>query len=229
MRPTRGRRGACQVYFNPRTPCGVRRVSDIIDAFGLLFQSTHPLRGATYYKRVSIWQEIISIHAPLAGCDCDIMANILTRTDFNPRTPCGVRLERHARWDARTNFNPRTPCGVRRQQNCWVDITCKISIHAPLAGCDYRGLRLSTCELDFNPRTPCGVRHCHHILAAPVTYFNPRTPCGVRLFVGADDPVRPQFQSTHPLRGATRPKVHPLRHTTISIHAPLAGCDCYDL
>ena len=33
--------------FNPRTPCGVRRTVGKSGLSGLLFQSTHPLRGAT--------------------------------------------------------------------------------------------------------------------------------------------------------------------------------------
>ena len=35
----------------------------------LLFQSTHPLRGATKFIPFSVCLRIISIHAPLAGCD----------------------------------------------------------------------------------------------------------------------------------------------------------------
>ena len=33
------------------------------------FQSTHPLRGATTYNTTVYVDHIISIHAPLAGCD----------------------------------------------------------------------------------------------------------------------------------------------------------------
>ena len=34
-------------YFNPRTPCGVRHDESCDGAWLLIFQSTHPLRGAT--------------------------------------------------------------------------------------------------------------------------------------------------------------------------------------
>ena len=104
--------GCC--YFNPRTPCGVRRArrfrispyrrfqsthplrgaTDLIytdPPYGI-FQSTHPLRGATtpvFFARRAYG---ISIHAPLAGCDDRV---------------------------------------IKRKQ-----IMCAISIHAPLAGCD---------------------------------------------------------------------------------------------
>ena len=77
--------------FNPRTPCGVRRDFAHIRQQTSRFQSTHPLRGATGHRRwfpmpprfqsthplrgateiliPEVILEIISIHAPLAGCD----------------------------------------------------------------------------------------------------------------------------------------------------------------
>ena len=81
--------------------------------------------------------------------------------------------------------------------------SCRISIHAPLAGCDdLRG----------------------HIAHAP-DYFNPRTPCGVRPQSIARRITAIQFQSTHPLRGATNTAERINDVLFISIHAPLAGCD----
>ena len=168
------------------------------------FQSTHPLRGATWPGKraryaisyfnprtpcgvrpvlvgVGLLIGRISIHAPLAGCDT-----------FTPTTATRTRL----------HFNPRTPCGVR---------------HVP----DGQPPSLG----DFNPRTPCGVRRPPGNRRAERRYFNPRTPCGVRRFDYVPILSHLAFQSTHPLRGATaslRP-LRPLRH--ISIHAPLAGCD----
>ena len=56
-------------YFNPRTPCGVR-LNVIIDAlWSAIFQSTHPMRGATDEDGEETDVDIISIHAPHAGCD----------------------------------------------------------------------------------------------------------------------------------------------------------------
>ena len=83
---------------------------------------------------------MISIHAPLAGCDDFLGKFIYNKLNFNPRTPCGVRrgssknaldIEKFqsthplrgataalgADVVADKDFNPRTPCGVR-QQNC---------------------------------------------------------------------------------------------------------------
>ena len=56
------------------------------------FQSTHPARGATSFLELP--------SPPLS--------------DFNPRTPRGVRLRVHkAVNDVVPDFNPRTPRGVR--------------------------------------------------------------------------------------------------------------------
>ena len=144
---------------------------------------------------------------------------------FNPRTPCGVRL---------TTF-PATTTGKAFQ-----------STH-PLRGATGGNARDTTGQDHFNPRTPCGVRRYISIIAYLFRYFNPRTPCGVRLDRAGRGCKPRGFQSTHPLRGATRlsprchryvqfQSTHPLRGATslagailgflyIAIHAPLAGCD----
>ena len=80
----------------------------------------------------------------------------------------------------------------------------------------------------FNPRTPCGVRLCHYDNIRLPNNFNPRTPCGVRL----TQPIplcshAAQFQSTHPMRGATKRYIQGLWVLAISIHAPHAGCDAF--
>ena len=122
----------------------------------------------------------ISIHAPLAGCDGVRHRQRFRFIDFNPRTPCGVRLQPHL-WLLRLrNFNPRTPCGVRLSPFRIGSATSKfqsthplrgateryplelvgadISIHAPLAGCDRHRRTHARHPPYFNPRTPCGVR-----------------------------------------------------------------------
>ena len=189
-------------YFNPRTPCGVRPVVECDSTFKALFQSTHPLRGATAPHDVVPRVEAISIHAPLAGCDPVGSRLTIHLRNFNPRTPCGVR-RRSTRSQGRTRyFNPRTPCGVRpapQHRRPWAS--------------------------DFNPRTPCGVRRHQPTWVQSPSYFNPRTPCGVRLATLTLDSGGFEFQSTHPLRGATLPRRRADINSRISIHAPLAGCD----
>ena len=100
-----------------------------------------------------------------------------------------------------------------------------ISIHAPLAGCDL----LHQCSLlvtaDFNPRTPCGVRHGKGDPVRNWKQFQSTHPLrGATLQLGVFD-LDMIFQSTHPLRGATHGEIAAVLIGTISIHAPLAGCD----
>ncbi len=148
--------------------------------------------------------EPISIHAPLTGCDL-----------------------RSAHQDSGTSyFNPRTPCGVRRGVRLRHRTGSRISIHAPLAGCNGQAGHAAG-------------RHRHISIHAPLTgcdsppgkqkrrnpHFNPRTPRGVRLREQNFLRFLVSFQSTHPSRGATKTDENNRNNESISIHAPLAGCD----
>ncbi len=170
----------------------------------MTFQSTHPLRGATLTGRKNGWYNGFQSTHPLRGATGDVAVHHL-----------------HG----------------------------GISIHAPLAGCDPGGKVMRCRSCHFNPRTPCGVRLRQRAeLPHGLVDFNPRTPCGVRQRVRITQQSPDIFQSTHPLRGATAVSLagivsaakfqstHPLRGATIrdstytlgitiSIHAPLAGCD----
>ena len=205
------RRSVISVYrvyldFNPRTPCGVRPSAISWLCTAAAFQSTHPLRGATQWQeRTNRRTKNISIHAPLAGCDH------ATAGDF----VFGQQISIHA---------PLAGCDPLLPQP---DIPLQISIHAPLAGCD-------SIEAQIAERN--GIFQSTHPLRGAT----------ILLFLGGDSP--PVFQSTHPLRGATQPSPwcwKPYRYFnprtpcgvrrrrlcayrdlwSISIHAPLAGCD----
>ena len=56
-------------YFNPHSPCGERLVSMPAKLMVFIFQSTLPLRGATWALTGNYNAQIISIHTPLAGSD----------------------------------------------------------------------------------------------------------------------------------------------------------------
>ena len=147
--------------FNPRTPCGVRPQARKWYNWLIEFQSTHPLRGATGITHKS--GEHIK--------------------HFNPRTPCGVRHNSGSRPARRGNFNPRTPCGVR---------LCAPSVRLPVRSY-------------FNPRTPCGVRLQPCFCIFKLFAFQSTHPLrGATPFVWIKLHFN-RFQSTHPLRGATQP------------------------
>ena len=145
-------------YFNPRTPCGVRHETVRIIISARLFQSTHPLRGATTLRSCEAIKILISIHAPLAGCDriFQIPYSFSLISIHAPLAGCDVICDANA--TTVDNFNPRTPCGVRLDALVSSKTADVISIHAPLAGCDSGLLTGGKIGKNFNPRTPCGVR-----------------------------------------------------------------------
>ncbi len=87
------RRSACRSDFNPRSPCGERQVPTCRKPFCSRFQSTLPMRGATLVGYVTgVWEKI-SIHAPHAGSDIQNISTLVPTYYFNPRSPCGERLD----------------------------------------------------------------------------------------------------------------------------------------
>ena len=101
--------------FNPRTPCGVRPNEAAIRERMDLISIHAPRAGCDAGDSGCNRGGRISIHAPRAGCDYGRAMEVTGARNFNPRTPCGVRRSAPARSRAAPPyFNPRTPCGVRR-------------------------------------------------------------------------------------------------------------------
>ena len=215
----------------------------------VLFQSTLPVRGATLARDALGRKPEISIHAPRAGSDISFNAQYRKDADFNPRSPCGERLEQSKKEYEKYIFQSTLP--VRGATS---DISERI-----------------TENFNFNPRSPCGERLFRRTGKKARKHFNPRSPCGERRQeqqrtfhgmgisihaprAGSDLRFLPLigyvilFQSTLPVRGATRnlrrhqrkaqfQSTLPVRGATschmasrfcarpISIHAPRAGSD----
>ena len=112
--PSGSASGNIEEYFNPPTPCGVGLLLLSCGIRGVIFQSTHPVWGGTFFQFFMICILHISIHPPRVGWDGS--------------APCPSRRPRH--------FNPPTPCGVGRYtQRDHID-TYPISIHPPRVGWD---------------------------------------------------------------------------------------------
>ena len=127
--------------FNPRAPCGARPARDGTRHPITTFQSTRPVRGATASLRDLPIRRFVSIHAPRAGRDVLQQQTADARKSFNPRAPCGARLQRLSPLQNRRSFNPRAPCGARPRR---------------VLPCAHGG--------GFNPRAPCGARPVVSIL-----------------------------------------------------------------
>ena len=100
--------------FNPRTHRGVRQTKTGFEFELDTFQSTHPSWGATFggLKRKTL--SMISIHAPIVGCDKTKTIYVGWVAEFQST---------HPSWGATVLSIACLPCG-------------SISIHAPIVGCD---------------------------------------------------------------------------------------------
>ena len=192
-----------------------------------LFQSPHPVRGATGSR--SCW--------PPSQCH------------FNPRTPRGVRLIRSARVASNTQgfqsthpargatvggssppdgsrisiHAPREGCDV----GAWASVSAPslISIHAPREGCDQWRPASPSSEIYLNPPTPRGVRPPLTSLFMVTKIFQSTHPARGATFEQMEERITELFQSTHPARGATLWCRFEIPSRDISIHAPREGCD----
>ena len=102
------RRSATISIHAPREGCD--HALHVLGRLSHLFQSTHPVRGATNPNNTFTQQINISIHAPREGCDVLQLTPKLTATVISihaPREGCdkyGLNASQ-----ALPNFNPRTP------------------------------------------------------------------------------------------------------------------------
>ena len=175
-------------YFNPRTPCGVRRSAVSKSSPPMTISIHAPHAGcdiqATKVKEV---QDVISIHAPHAGCDRRPAPISTARPTFQSTHPMrGATCSTTTRLRTTAYFNPRTPCGVRL-----LILMTPLSLHStfqsthPMRGATRCRPAHRGAGSYFNPRTPCGVRrHDVKVIDSKNGDFNPRTPCGVRPIIG---------------------------------------------
>ena len=150
-------------------------------------------------------QESVSIRAPLAGCDVEDGAPRVGKTLFQSAHPSrGATPRPGFPPGAVNNFNPRTPRGVRQSIGMIRTSQIRISIRAPLAGCDSSVNLLSFTVKAISIRAPLAGCDKQKTLI-PL--------------------LDSTFQSAHPSRGATSAwRLSEMTHS-ISIRAPLAGCD----
>ena len=99
--------------FNPRTPRGVRRHPEWHIQCDALISIHAPREGCDTFHAAGVSLRNISIHAPREGCDTKVREVTEEESDFNPRTPRGVRRGRCTDATPSVYFNPRTPRGVR--------------------------------------------------------------------------------------------------------------------
>ena len=149
---------------------------------------------------------IISIHAPIVGCDFCFVKFPTLYCNFNPRTHRGVRRLRIFCTTIRYYFNPRTHRGVRLHILIQIHLFILFQSTHPSWGATSICQAYIYKKFNFNPRTHRGVRRLQHKMQRRQLYFNPRTHRGVRHYHFTVLSKSAQvFQSTHPSWGATSP------------------------
>ena len=167
--------------FNPRSPCGERRVvletwlpdaeisihallaeSDLYcsPAFpaSMAFQSTLSLRRATGFTRASSQGSIFQSTLSLRRATRFPMGIFSVTPYFNPRSPCGERPF------VQTTSLPTVTISIHALlaesdfSSCLSFSLSSISIHALLAESDGNGGDVFKRLVYFNPRSPCGER-----------------------------------------------------------------------
>ena len=96
-----------------------------------------------------------------------------------------------------------------------------------MRGATRRTLLLRGLERHFNPRAPCGARRNEARASVSASKFQSTRPMRGATRKAAFIQCNFLFQSTRPMRGATMHTWKSLFHSRISIHAPHAGRDKY--
>ena len=146
--------------FNPRIPCGMRRLMKGGKHDYKRFQSTHPMRDATvdhcflllviyhFNPRIPCGMrpdvqvlrchfDLISIHASHAGCDLIVshwQLHVLAISIHASHAGCDLFIIE----DISTKVEFQSTHPMRDATACMADLCCqsRISIHASHAGCD---------------------------------------------------------------------------------------------
>ena len=191
--------------FNPRSPRGERRSPSTSRSCRGIFQSTLPSRGATDHPaaviRLYLFQSTLPSRGATRRKGLIFSEPRLFQSTLPSRGATAIRRASSIRVLFQSTLPSRGATVPRRRQR---RPRLPISIHAPLAGSDWRSLR-------EQPQSVLG--------------FQSTLPSRGATILSSMRCCPSLFQSTLPSRGATRH--HPsLGHTVpISIHAPLAGSD----
>ena len=160
------------------------------------------------------------------GCDDSYKQHTAVRKNFNPRTHRGVRLYHLNLLHSQAIFQSTHPSWGATIKNSKAYIYCKISIHAPIVGCDNLfPVFTQTTSLFQSTHPSWGATF---LVLEISTFFKisihaPIVGCDA--FAPLNNDVSSSFQSTHPSWGATCSLVTIETTSGISIHAPIVGCD----
>ena len=192
------------VYFNPRSPSGLRHSGNSCECRLIDFNPRSPSGLRPELRRQARPAVIISIHAARVGCDVLFAALFSSFRIFQSTQPEWAATLKHMRWQRTRTFQSTQPEWAATFNRLWQDALVQpfqstqpewaatvvtqcvagcyyISIHAARVGCDNRTKRRNTVRIYFNPRSPSGLRpRPLTAFILKIQYFNPRSPSGLR-------------------------------------------------
>ena len=145
----------------------------------------------------------VSIHAPRAGRDCKVSNCSNSGTSFNPRAPCGARLDFYAH-DFTLNMFQST---------------------RPMRGATTSMISWTSSKSLFQSTRPMRGATAFAILKKDGIEFQSTRPMRGATFLGRLDMEKKEFQSTRPVWGATPCPRRGASTQDVSIHAPRVGRD----
>ena len=192
------------MYFNPRSPCGERRITSRTGLTGRYFNPRSPCGERLRFLPPSVQRRTFQSTLPVWGAT-QILPFLFLLSKFQSTLPV---------WGATSRY----PEGCRG---------IEISIHAPRVGSDSCAVEKPKPHCDFNPRSPCGERRCATSYNSMTMIFQSTLPVWGATWPCAIQRSWARFQSTLPVWGATCFRKRPRRCYTISIHAPRVGSDLF--
>ena len=188
--------------FNPRAPCGARpRTCDMCGALSS-FQSTRPVRGATYRSSTPMTFPMFQSTRPVRGATQNIFSTSESEKFQSTRPVRGAtkaaetyitvrvvsihapRAGRDAATRMRSRrhrcFNPRAPCGARQALQDDGTMLCDVSIHAPRVRDPGQGVSIHAPRAGRDGRPPLKQSEPDVSIHAPRAGRdgNPRRVCG---------------------------------------------------
>ena len=190
--------------FNPHSPCGERHAVTVFVCRSSIFQSTLPMRGATFSNHNQYLQmDYFNPHSPCGERQLYCQFQTFRRTDFNPHSPCGERLRAGILFRETSLISIHTPHAGSDKDLLNFENPGYISIHTPHAGSDKIGnfIYKSNFISIHTPHAGSDSIPARKWLA--IWDFNPHSPCGERPIILSFTLTVSLFQSTLPMRGAT--------------------------
>ena len=143
------------------------------------FQSTRPRGERRAISPSILFSLSVSIHAPARGATFGRSVPRRLGDGFNPRARAGSDLQSPHLFDQPRRFQSTRPRGERLAPGIILQLSFRVSIHAPARGATIYGTDEAIKRIPFQSTRPRGERPSVSVEIRPVALcFNPRARAG---------------------------------------------------